>query len=110
VLVQPFGERNVTEYTPEVNTVILGVVAPVLQMIFTGGELVSVTDPPLQNVVGPPGVITGGGGDGYTLIVKDAVSEQNGAALSVTVTENTYTPGVPEQNDVEFDVVASDHR
>src|SRR5881409_3660202 len=80
-LVQPVGAVNVTEYTPDVKTVMLGVVAPVLKMIFVPGLLVKVTEPPLQNVVGPPGVMTGGGGTGRTCTMKVAdVAVQNGAA------------------------------
>jgi len=39
---------------------------------------VSVTDPPLQNVVGPPGVIVGVGGIGLTVtvVVAEGAEEQ----------------------------------
>jgi hypothetical protein len=50
----------VTEYVPEVVTVILCVVAPVLQVFPVAKLDVSVTLPPAQKVSGPLAVITGG--------------------------------------------------
>lgn len=49
----------VTVYVPGVDTVIEGVVAPFDQVMFVVTLEVRVTDPPEQNVVGPPAVITG---------------------------------------------------
>lgn len=48
-----------TVYEPEVVTVIACVVSPVDQTFPLAAEDVSVTDPPEQNVVGPPAVIVG---------------------------------------------------
>ena len=55
----------VTEYVPDVVTLMVGVVAPVLQTppLFPD----KVTEPPLQNVVAPPAVIVAAVGTGLTV-------------------------------------------
>jgi hypothetical protein len=45
------------------------VAAPVDQVFPPVDEDVRVTDPPAQNVVGPPAVIVGAAGTGFTVIV-----------------------------------------
>ena len=87
-LVHPLGAVNVTVYTPDVKMVILCVVAPVFQMILVAYELVSVTESPLQNVVGPLGVIVGGGGIGTTWMMMVGEVLEHPVLVSVTVTEN----------------------
>jgi hypothetical protein len=57
----------VTVYDPGVVTVIDGVVAPFDQVYPNVDEEVSVTDPPAQNVVGPPAEIVGVAGVGFTV-------------------------------------------
>lgn len=49
-----------------------GVTAPVDQVFPVGEEEVKVTDPPVQKVVGPPAVITGMLGAGFTVTVAGA--------------------------------------
>lgn len=47
---------------------------------------VSSTEPPVQNVVGPPGVIVGVAGNGFTVTnVATEVAEQPDALVTVTV-------------------------
>ena len=47
---------------------------------------VSVTDPPAQNVVGPPGVIVGVGGAGLTVtVVGDDEAEEQPNNVTITV-------------------------
>ena len=72
----------------------LCVVAPVLQRLFNALELVSVTEPPLQNMVGPLGVMVGGVGAGYTLIMNGVDVFEQPVDVSVTVTVYGYDPGV----------------
>ena len=55
-----------------------GVVAPVDQVFPVADEEVKITDPPAQNVVGPPAVIVGVAGSGFTVMVVTAdVAEQD---------------------------------
>jgi hypothetical protein len=87
VLVHPPGYVTVTEYTPACATVIDCVVAPVFHILLTALELVSVTESPLHNTVGPLAEMVGVGGVGYTLMVNGAeTAEQGGKFISVTVT------------------------
>lgn len=69
VEVQP-DEVYVTEYVPEVETVMDCVVAPFDQVLPVADEDVNVTVPPAQNVVGPSAVITGAAGPGETETVN----------------------------------------
>ena len=52
---------TVTEYEPEALTVIAWVVALLLHNHEVPADAVNVTEPPVQNVVGPPGVIVAAG-------------------------------------------------
>ena len=56
---------------PEVVTVILCVVAPLLHVLFVADEDISVTLPPVQNVVGPLAVMVGMVG-GFTVTTTGA--------------------------------------
>ena len=58
-------------------TVIAWVVAPFDHVFPLAAEEVRTTEPPAQNVVGPPAVMVGTGGSGFTVTVVAAdVSEQ----------------------------------
>jgi hypothetical protein len=59
----------VTVYVPEVVTLIEGVLAVLDQRFPDAAEEVSVTLPPVQKVVGPPGVTVGAAGIAFTVIV-----------------------------------------
>jgi hypothetical protein len=61
------------------------VVAPVDHKFPVEAEEVNTTDPPAQNVVGPPAVIVGAVGIGFTvtLITLEALEEQ-GPSMIVT--------------------------
>lgn len=61
------------------------VVAPVDQVLPVADELVKVTLPPAQNVVGPPGVIVGVAGGETTVTVVPADVEVQVPLLTVTV-------------------------
>ena len=63
---------TVTEYEPEFVTTMDCVVAPVDQRLPEAAEEVSITDPGVQNVVGPPAVIVGVAGTGFTVTVVPA--------------------------------------
>ena len=54
-------------YAPLALTVIDWVVSVVDQVFPVETEDVSTTEPPVQNVVGPPAVITGAAGIGFTV-------------------------------------------
>jgi hypothetical protein len=56
-------------YEPAVVTLIEAVVAPVDHKYEVPVEAVNVTDPPAQNVVGPPAVIVGVEGKAFTVTV-----------------------------------------
>ena len=73
-----------TVYVPEDETVMDCVVAPVDQTLFVKDEEVNTTELPEQNVVGPPAVMVGTDGVGFTVItVGDEVAEQR-PLLTVT--------------------------
>jgi len=57
----------VTVYVPEVETVIVCVVAPFDQVFPVAEDEVKTTDPPAQKVVGPPAEIVGAVGIGFTV-------------------------------------------
>lgn len=78
----------VTEYVPEVVTLMLGLVAFVLQTppLFPD----KVTLPPLQKVVAPPAVIVGAVGSGFTVKVLDVEAVQPLSLLIIHV----YKPAV----------------
>ena len=63
----PLPSVYVTVYDPVVVTLILVEVDPVDHKLPIGSEDVSVTLPPSQNVVGPPAVIVGVEGKGFTV-------------------------------------------
>ena len=68
-----------TEYVPEVATLILEVVCPPGDHKYVEpAEEVKVTEPPAQNVVGPPAVIVGVGGvvPMFTTTVFEFADEQ----------------------------------
>ena len=70
---------------PAVVTVIDWVVSPVDHKFPLEAEEVNTTDPPAQNVVGPPAVITGTEGIGLTVTVVGAdVDVQPKPLLTVT--------------------------
>lgn len=70
--------ETVTLKFPLAETVIVCVVAPFDQVFPVAEEEVKVTDPPAQNVVGPPGVIVGVAGSGFTVtVVATEVDEQD---------------------------------
>ena len=68
---QPFVAVSV--YVPAVETVIALAVAPVLQLYVLPPDAFSVTDPPVQKVVLPKGVIAATG-SGFTVTVCVAVA------------------------------------
>ena len=71
--VHPLALETTTEYVPDVFTVIACVVAPVLHKYDVATLDVSVTEPPVQKVVGPFAVIVGVVGAGFTVTVYDAI-------------------------------------
>ena len=78
--------ETVTVYVPEVETVIACVVSAVDQVFPGADDDVKVTEPPVQNVVGPPGVITGTAGAGLTVtVVAEEVATQPDPFPTVTV-------------------------
>ena len=81
---------TVTEYDPAVLTVIACVVAPLLHNQDAPADAVSVTEPPLQNVTGPPAVIVAVGNAFTVTTVAADVAEQLAALVTVTV----YEPAV----------------
>jgi hypothetical protein len=76
---------------PPVVTVIEGVVAPVDQVLPVADEEVKTTLPPVQNVVGPPAVMVGVAGIGFTVTIVPADAADIQPPL-VTVT--VYVPAV----------------
>ncbi|MNU79314.1 hypothetical protein D3C71_689280 [compost metagenome] len=67
----------VTVYAPPVVTVIAWVVPPFDQVFPVVADDVKTTEPPAQNVVGPPAVIVGTAGSGFTVtVVATDVAEQ----------------------------------
>jgi hypothetical protein len=61
---------TVTEYDPELLTVIDCVVAPVDHVFPVAEDDVKMTEPPAQNVVGPLAEIVGVAGVGFTVMVS----------------------------------------
>ena len=80
----PAAPVTVTEYEPAALTVIDCVVAPVLHNQDAPADAVSVTEPPLQNVTGPPAVMVAAG-NAFTVTTVAADTAEHPAAL-VTVT------------------------
>jgi hypothetical protein len=76
-----------TVYEPDVVTLIVWVVAlPGVQRLPVALEDVRLTLPPVQNVVGPPGVMVGVGGSGLTVTTTGAEgAEEQPAVVTVTV-------------------------
>jgi len=89
VALQPFAFVTVTLYEPEVVTLIDCVVAPFDQSQEAEEGAVSVTEPPSQNVVAPPAVITGV--DGFALTVTEVAAEVALQPLAF-VTVTLYVP------------------
>ena len=81
---QPLALVTVTVYVPAEVTLIAAVVADVDHKYPVPPEAASVTDPPKQNVVGPPGVIMAAG-SGLTVTVVISVSVQPLALVTVMV-------------------------
>lgn len=81
---------TVTVYVPAVVTIIDWVFAPVDHKLPVADDEVNVTLPPTQKVVGPPGVIVGADGNGFTVPVSATLTV-------VTPTEATviFPDGVP---------------
>ena len=76
-VIEQVPSAAVTVYDPPVVTVMDGVVAPFDQVFPVAAEEVKTTELPAQNVVGPPAVIVGTGGSGFTVTVVVAeVAEQ----------------------------------
>ena len=68
----------ITEYDPDVVTVIDCVVAPFDQTLFVATDEVKTTELPEQNVVAPPAVIVGVVGNGFTVTtVADDVADEH---------------------------------
>jgi hypothetical protein len=86
----PLASVTVTIYEPEVVTRMDCVVDALLHKYEVAADAINVTEPPSQNVVGPPGV-TVGLGFGYTVIVIGVELPKQPIA-SVTVT--LYAPDV----------------
>jgi hypothetical protein len=59
--------ETVTEKLPLAETVMLGVVAPLLQVLPVGEDEVNMTEPPWQKVRGPEADMVGVAGDGFTV-------------------------------------------
>jgi hypothetical protein len=91
VAVQPPAFVTVTLYEPDAVTLIDCVVSPLDQRYEAEDGAVNVTEPPAQNVVDPPAVITGV--DGFAFTVTDVAAE---AALQPLpfVTVTLYEPDV----------------
>jgi hypothetical protein len=80
-----------TVYVPDVDTVIDCVVAPVDHTFPLAEEDVNTTLPPAQKVVGPPALMVGVAGSGFTVTVVPAeVAEVQPAVVTATV----YVPDV----------------
>lgn len=78
--------ETVTVYVPDVETVIACVVSAVDQVFPAAADEVSVTEPPVQNVVGPPGVMIGTLGAAFTVTaVAEDVATQPEPFPTVTV-------------------------
>jgi hypothetical protein len=66
------------------------VVAPFDHRYVKPAGAVSVTEPPAQNVVGPPAVMAGVAGFAFTVTVTGALTAEQPVCASVTVT--VYVP------------------
>ena len=82
---QPLASVTVTLYAPAALTVMDWVVAPLDQRYALALDDVSVTEPPAQNVVGPPAVMVGDGGGLTVTLVAAEVAEQPFASVTVTL-------------------------
>src|SRR5437773_9644720 len=87
---QPLASVTVTEYVPDTLTLMATVVAPGPHRYLEAADDVRVTEPPWQNVVGPPGVIVGVGLRSAERSVGQEGSVRGQPLASVTVTE--YVP------------------
>ncbi len=88
VALQPLAFVTVTLYEPDVVTLIDCVVAPFDQRYESAADAVKVTDPPAQNVVAPPAVITGVATAALTVTAVSAeVALQPDAFVTVTLYE-----------------------
>jgi len=85
VALQPFAFVTMTLYEPLALTAIDCVVAPVDQSQDDPALAVSVTEPPLQNVVGPDGVIAAAGSAFTVTAVGALVALQPLAFVTVTL-------------------------
>ena len=72
-------------YEPLALTVIDGVVSDVDQVFPVETDEVNTTEPPAQKVVGPPAVITGEAGIGFTVIVCEAFGPVQPKEVTFTV-------------------------
>jgi hypothetical protein len=77
--------ETVTVYEPLAETVIDCVVAPFDQVFPVADEEVNVTEPPAQKVVGPPAIMVGTAGSGFTVTVVAADIDEHGPFETVTV-------------------------
>jgi hypothetical protein len=88
VTVHPFRSVYVTSYAPEEFTVIEGVIAWLFHSIPVACDEVSVTLPPLQNMVGPFAEIVGAVGVGFTVTaIAFDVAEHPFDLVTVTLYE-----------------------
>lgn len=74
VRVHPAAFETVTVNEPDVVTVIVCVVAPFDHKYEVDAGAESVTEPPAQNVVGPPAVIVGMAGKAFTVTTVAALA------------------------------------
>lgn len=84
VVEQPDALVTVTEYEPFVVAVIACVVAPLLHNHELPADAVNSTDPPTQNVVGPPALMVAAGRVFTITSVSAEVEEQPDALVTVT--------------------------
>src|SRR5258707_1171640 len=82
---QPLASVTVTLYAPAALMAIACVVAPSDQRYALALDDVSVTEPPAQNVVGPPAVMVGDGRGLTVTLVAAEVAEQPLASVTVTL-------------------------
>ena len=61
------------------------VVAPVDHRLFVDEEEVSTTDPPAQNVMGPPAVMEGTAGNGFTVTLVTSEEDRQVPVPTVTL-------------------------
>lgn len=95
-----------TVYVPLAVTTMSSVDSAVDQELPLVAEELRVTDPPAQKVVGPPAVITGAAGIGFTVTVTGAEAGETHPFASVCVTVK-----IPLLLTVmEFEVAPPDHK